>query len=248
VVKNVAGYDLMKVMVGSFGTLGIVTETTFKVAPIPERYTVAIAQFSDPDAALRAAMALHDSVSLIHLEVVSAAVAKALGCGAQPQVIAGFGGSTEEIVYLAAQATAILGPASTVITDGEAAAAYERLRDFVANDAAIVAQIAVAPAELPACLKQCGAEFRAHAGCGVAQVFTHDVANAGDLERTLARWREIAHGARGNVRVLRVDQQFRDGVKFLDDPPGPALALMRRLKTTFDPRGVFNPGCFVGGM
>jgi glycolate oxidase FAD binding subunit len=248
VVKNVAGYDLMKVMVGSFGTLGIVTETTFKVGPIPERYTVAMAQFPDSKGALGAAAALHDAVPLIHLEVVSAAVAKAMGSGAHPQVLAGFGGSAEEVAYLIAQATAILGPASTVTGEGEAAAMYERLRDFEADDAVIVAQIAVAPAELSSCLQQCGVEFRAHAGCGVAQVFTRDVANATDLERTLALWREIAHGARGNVRVLRVDEELRQSVKFFDDPPGPALALMRRLKTTFDPHGVFNPGCFVGGM
>jgi glycolate dehydrogenase FAD-binding subunit len=247
VVKNVAGYDLMKVMVGSFGTLGIITETTFKVRPIPQRYTVAVAQFPEPEAALAAADLLHDAVPLIHLEVVSGAVAQALGQRSQPCVFAGFGGSAEEVAYLVAQATAILGPASAVIADAEAAAAYEGLRDFEAHDAAIIAQIAVAPAELSSCLKQCGAEFRAHAGCGVAQVFTREVANAGDLERTLTRWREVAHGARGNVRVLRVSE-FHSSVKFFDEPPGPALALMRRLKTTFDPREVFNPGCFVAGM
>ena len=147
-----------------------------------------------------------------------------------------------------AQATAILGPASAVIADAEGAAAYERLRDFEANDAAMVAQIAVAPAELAPSLKQCGAEFRAHAGCGVAQIFIRDASNADDLQRTLARWREIAHGARGNLRVLRVNDDFHGDVKFFDDPPGPALALMRRLKSTFDPRGIFNPGCFVGGI
>lgn len=248
VVKNVAGYDLMKVMVGSFGTLGIMTETTFKVRPIPERYTLAIAPFPDAEAAFTAATALHDAVPLIHLEVVSAEVAQALGYGATPHVFAGIGGSAEEVAYLLAQASATLGAASTVIAGSEALAAYEHLRDYQPNDATIVAQIAVAPAELAACLKYCGAEFRAHAGSGGAQVFTRDVSNANELQLTVTRWREAAHGGRGNLRVLSINKELNRGVKFFDEPPGPALALMRRLKSTFDPRGVFNPGCFVGGL
>jgi glycolate oxidase FAD binding subunit len=248
VVKNVAGYDLMKVMVGSFGTLGIVTETTFKVRPIPERYTIAIAQFDDADAALRAAGSLHEAVPLIHLEVVSAAVADALGYGAHPRVFAGVAGSAEEVGYLVKRAMEMLGPMSAVIDDAAAANTYEHLRDYDPADAAMVAQIAVAPGELGSCLMRSGAEFRAHAGCGVAQIFTRDAANADEMRRTIAYWREIARGARGNLRVLRVNDNFPRDVNFFDEPPGPALALMRRLKATFDPRGVFNPGCFVGGL
>ena len=248
VVKNVAGYDLMKVMTGSFGTLGIITETTFKVRPIPQRYTIASARFRDPEAAFAAATALHDAAALIHLEVVSGATANALGYGAQACVIAGFGGSEEEAAHLRAQASAILGPAMELMVGAEAQAAYERLRDFAAGDAVLVAQIAVPPARLAQCVKQCGAEFRAHAGCGVAQIFITNASNAEDLRRTLTRWREIAQAACGNLRVLRVAEDCREGVRFFDEPPRAALALMRRLKSAFDPRGIFNPGCFVGGL
>jgi glycolate oxidase FAD binding subunit len=248
VVKNVAGYDLMKVMTGSFGTLGIITETTFKVRPIPERYTIASAPFRNAAAAFTEASALHDAVPLIHLEVVSPAVATILGYGAESRVIAGFGGNSQEVAFLNAQMTSILGTACDLLVNADAIAAYQRLRDFDATDATLVAQISVAPAELASCLQNCGAEYRAHAGSGVAQIFVSSLSNADDLRGTLARWREIAHGGRGNLRVLRVNDELREGIGIFDTPPKAAFGLMHRLKNTFDPHGIFNPGCFVGGL
>jgi glycolate oxidase FAD binding subunit len=248
VVKNVAGYDLMKVMTGSFGTLGIITETTFKVRPIPERYTLATASYPNATDAFAVASRLHDAMPLIHLEVVSGAVAKALGYGEQSRVLAGIAGNAQEVAFLVAQASAIMGGNCDVIGDVQALAAYERLRDFEAPEGSLCAQIAVAPAHLASCLQQCGAEYRAHAGSGIAQVFAPDLSDTQDVRQTVARWREIAHRGRGHLRVLRVNDEVRDGISIFDTPAQGALALMRRLKTAFDPHGIFNPGCFVGGL
>ena len=67
-------------------------------------------------------------------------------------------------------------------------------------------------------------------------------------QQTVARWREAAHSARGNLRLLAAAPAIRESLEFFDTPNDGALALMRRLKAAFDPAGIFNPGCFVGGI
>ena len=66
--------------------------------------------------------------------------------------------------------------------------------------------------------------------------------------QTVARWREAAHSAHGNLRLLAAAPAIRDSLEFFDTPNDGALTLMRRLKAAFDPAGIFNPGCFVGGI
>jgi len=246
VVKNVAGYDLMKVMTGSFGTLGIVTEVAFKLRPIPEGYAIGIAPFARAANAFGAALTLYDALPLVHVEILSPALAARFGHPEAFVLLAAIAGNAPELDY---QRDCFNGFTGAVFTDGaRAIETYEQLRDLEFAPAAIVAQLATAPAELCRCVEAAGAEFRAHAACGVAQIFISGEIDSVKARETLARWRVAAHAAHGHLRLLAAAPALRPHLDFFDEPPAGALKLMRRLKAAFDPAGVFNPGCFVGGI
>jgi glycolate oxidase FAD binding subunit len=243
VVKNVAGYDLMKVMTGSFGTLGIVTEATFKVRPIPENFRLAIATFADAQAAFAAASTLNDQVPLIHLEVTSPRASAAIGAPDRFVVLAGFAGIRCELDYQSNRIASVLGPTAKMLDSDRALELYSSLRDLSIADDSITASIAVLPNELARCARESSAEFVAHVGSGVADLSTPTLDPS-----MVARWRAIAHSGRGHLRVVSAPASIRSQIEFFDHPNPGAFRLMRQLKSTFDPAGVFNPGCFVGEL
>jgi glycolate oxidase FAD binding subunit len=246
VVKNVAGYDLMKVMTGSFGTLGIITEAAFKLRPIPEGYTMGVAPFARAADAFGAALELHDALPLVHAEVLSPALAARFGHPGAFLLLAAIAGSASELEYQRGHFGAL---GSAAFSDGASAIeTYEQLRDLEFAPAAIAAQLATAPAELGRCVESLGAEFRAHAACGIAQVFAGGEPDPAKARATLDRWRAAARAAHGHLRLLAAAPALRSHLEFFDQPAAGALKLMRRLKAAFDPAGVFNPGCFVGGI
>ena len=128
VVKNVAGYDLMKVLGCSFGTLGIVTEATFKVRPLPEHYALTSLSFDREEDLFAAALQLNDALPLAHLECLSPAAARACGWSARFQLTAGISGSSSELAALR-EATARVAPGATFVEGNEALTAYARLRE-----------------------------------------------------------------------------------------------------------------------
>jgi len=246
VVKNVAGYDLMKVMTGSFGTLGVIVEAAFKLRPIPEGYTAAVAPFARASSAFAAAARLCDALPLLHAEVLSPVLAARFGYPGVFALIAAIAGNAPELEYQRGSLRALDGVA---LFDGpRAGAIYEQLRDLEFAPAAIAAQLATAPGELGRCVESIGAEFRAHAGCGVAQIFLGGEVDLAGARETVARWRSAARAAKGHLRILAAAPALRPELDFFDAPPPGVLNLMRRLKAAFDPSGVFNPGCFVGGI
>jgi glycolate oxidase FAD binding subunit len=248
VVKNVAGYDLMKVMGGSFGTLGVITEATFKVRPIPAEYCIAIAAYDRAVDAFGAASSINFALPMSHLEVLSPALARRFDAPRKFLLIAGFSGAPQEIGYQAEKIHELLGTALEIFDDRPARDRYEMLRDLALDGADLSAQIATRLAGLERALAACEVEFRAHAGSGVAQMFVEKAPAPSEARKLVAKWREIAHAERGHLRILAASPDIRGDLDVFDLPNEGALKLMRQLKRTFDPAGIFNPGCFVGGI
>ena len=250
VVKNVAGYDLMKLMGGSFGTLGIVTEATFKVRPIPTSYCLTVVSYARVADAFAAACTLNEGIPLSNLDILSPAVATRFNSTSNFLLLAGFSGSPPEVAYQAQRIRDLVGARGEILDDDRALRSYELLRDIDFHSAPLAGQIAVPPASLARVLEACGngSEFRAHAGSGVAQIISAQEHSAEAAAETVARWREVARSACGSLRLIAAAPAIRDSLEFFDTPNDGALALMRRLKAAFDPAGIFNPGCFVGGI
>jgi glycolate oxidase FAD binding subunit len=272
VVKNVAGYDLVKLYIGSLGTLGIIVDATLKLRPRPEAEGACWATFATLDAAARAATLLGGSelgpVALALLDARAAAACApeaGLPVAAAPVVLAAFDGLARTVAWErdeAARRLRAAGARSVEILDAGgtvgALGAVRDVRRVVASPIA-VATVGVPPVDVGAYLGAAEATARtagfglaalAHAGHGVVTLLlTADRAlrPAAATAAVLAEWRAAARARGGHLVVEWAPLGVREACPAWD-PPGPGVDLMRGLKARLDPRGMLNPGRFVGGI
>jgi glycolate oxidase FAD binding subunit len=230
VVKNVAGFDIPKLMVGSLGTLGGVASATFRVFPVPA-VTRAVLLQAAPDSALFAA-ALDDPslepVAVVHYPARGGCVLTFAGLEASV---------TAQLAHVAQLAA--LHAVESVELDADALQAFAQIeRDVRTSGAwrwtestsiAAAREVRPLPVEVTADVR--------YPTLGVQLV------SAADADALDAFAREPARGRVFRSMPLRV----RDRIDAWGPPP-PAFALMRAVKTNFDPKGLCNPGRFVGGL
>jgi glycolate oxidase FAD binding subunit len=259
VVKNVAGYDLPKLFIGSYGTLGIVVEATFKLRPLPEDERLVAVTFDrlkDAGAAARAVLA--GDLIPNAIEILDAAAGVALGPGPATLVV-GFDGLREQVESQAsalAGMTAALGGRQAITLP---ASAWTHLaapaRDAFASPGAVMS-LSVLPTVVADTMEQ-GADaarrrglasaWAAHAGVGAVTGAVVADREAATVAAVLAEWRAIARAAGGHAMLAWAPLAVKSQVPVWDDP-GPAGRIMQRIKAQLDPNNVLNPHRFVAGI
>ena len=260
VVKNVAGYDLPKLFIGSWGTLGIIVDATFKLRPRPEDERLLAVRFDrlkDCGAAARAVLA--GDLIPNALDIVDPAAAAALGLSGEATLLIGFDGLREQVDWQVAELTALVGPLGGRDVVALPPATWPRLatlaRDAIASPAALMS-FSVLPTLVTETMEQ-GAQsarqrglasaWAAHAGVGAITGALLAGRDPAAVATVLAEWRAIATAGGGHATLTWAPLAVKSQVPVWADA-GPAGRIMQRIKAQLDPDNVLNPGRFVAGI
>ncbi|MBP1685562.1 MAG: FAD-binding oxidoreductase [Deltaproteobacteria bacterium] len=262
VVKNVAGYDLMKLFTGSFGTLGAIVEATLTIRPCPERDTLLVIPAADTAGALTLALKiLAAPVMPSYIEAFNASASAEVGADHRARLMIGCGGHADEVSTQHARCAAHAGEQPLQVHEGvERARWYAALRDWPSSgltadlENALGAKLSLLPSQLATILPRIEQEavhrntrcaILARVGSGIAYVRLIG-ADAAHVMPVAAWLRTTARQAGGWTAFDRVPAPLRAQLDTWGEAP--AVSLMRGIKQTLDPQNRLSPGRFVGGI
>jgi glycolate oxidase FAD binding subunit len=249
VVKNVTGYDLSKAMAGSWGTLAVVTDLTFKVLPAAEtEVTLAVSGLDDAQAAAIMAEALASSAEVsgaAHLPMLIAGHFLDGTLGSDPLTVLrleGFGPSVAARLDLLRPMLGRAGDVTTVEAE-QSRLLWREIRDckpFADGTDKPVWRVSMAPGQghkmLDALRREAGVSAYYDWQGGMMWLRMEADPEADILRALIARF------GGGHATLVRAASAIRAAVPIFQPQPQALAALSSRLKEQFDPKGILNPG------
>jgi glycolate oxidase FAD binding subunit len=245
VVKNVAGYDLMKLFTGSYGTLGIISQVTFRVYPLQEASgTVVLTGMAE--AVSQAADILRGSaLTPTQADLLSTKLVSSLGLGKGLGLIARFQSISESVKEQSNRLLAVgekLGLDGVIYSDGDEATLWQRLRECMHSSptkSVITCKIGVLPTAAVEILTQVElGMIHIGTGLGILQI---------DSQSQVLEVRDRIQTNSGFLTILEASVTVKQQIDVWGYTAN-ALPLMRRIKEQFDSKNILSPGRFVGGI
>lgn len=237
VVKNVTGYDLPKLMTGSYGTLAALTSVILKVLPRPETEETVVIEADDDTRA----------VNIMSLAMQSSCEVSAAGFIPGEAVYLRLEGVAPSVAYRRDQLAKALARPIQVLAQKSSSAKWKAIRDaalFAERPERPLWRISVAPSEAPRLIaelqRQIDLRYILDWAGGLIWL---EVPASDDASATLVR---AALGP-GHAMLIRAPDSVRAAVDVFQPQPAALAELAARVKTSFDPRHLFNPGRMVRG-
>lgn len=233
VMKNVTGYDLVKLMAGSWGTLGVLSEVALKVLPRTEVTGVVLIEGLDDGRAVEAmSMALGSP-----FEVTGAAHAP-VGVDGAPVTMIRIEGFEASVDYRAGRLKELLagfGDIAVETDPARSAALWRWVRDVEAFHglAGDVWRLSVKPSDGPGIAARLGADGLLY-DWGGGLIWAR-VPEGTDLRARLGAFD-------GHATLVRASAETKARLGMFQPEPAPLAAISDGLRKKFDPRGIFNPG------
>jgi glycolate dehydrogenase FAD-binding subunit len=244
VVKNVAGYDLGKLVTGSYGTLGLIVEAAFRLHPLPEAQVYITRVVPDPAAAHQAVQAV------LHSATVPAAIEVDAPASGPITIAVLVEGVTESMASRAGEVARLLGGGARTLDDPppwwSRYPEGSTLLEVTALPTALAEILALAGDDPAVMAAPPGVSVRGSAGSGHWQVGVSAGTPPAEVAAMVDGLRAALASGRGDAVVRYGPEGVRDEIDLWG--PVPALSLMRAVKDQFDPGHRLSPGRFVGGI
>jgi len=246
VVKNVAGYDMGRLMTGSFGTLALIVDATFKLVPVAQ--------------ASRTVVVTAPSTALLGSVLAAIVSSQTMPTAVELETPPGRFLVRFETVERAAEQQASevenlalsRGAQSDIVSGADEAALWQAHAARPWNKSGCVIKVSTLLAEIPSLLDwlrdaEAGSDWELVGRAGVGVLLLRLDGADDEQERVAIQLRARFKPGEGHVSVLRASADLKKRLEAFGSV-GDALPLMQTIKRQFDPAGILNPGRGPGGL